>query len=92
MSHAPDTSKFQPGPASTLGALPRVTLVQIAAVPRRRDAGDWDEVGEEDGAANERALTHGERFLSVSGVNGERLWVPTEANRSAPTVLTSGEY
>jgi hypothetical protein len=93
MSHTPQTPQFKAGTiVTTLGALQVATPAQIAAILRRHAAGDWGEVDKEDAAANEHALKHGERLLSVYDVNGEKLWVITEANRSATTVLTPGEY
>jgi hypothetical protein len=85
--------KFQPGSiVTTLGALDVATHEQIAVILRRHLSGDWGEVDKEDTAANEQALKHGERLLSVYDVNGEKLWVITEADRSATTVLTPSEY
>jgi hypothetical protein len=87
--------KFQSGTVvMTIGA--REVLEgnqhQLLVLLQRHLSGDWGEVGKEDAAANERALTHGERLLSSYTVKGERLWILTEADRSATTVLTPGEY
>jgi len=65
---------------------------QIDQILRRHLSGDWGAVDREDAAANEWALKHDERLMSVYDVNGEKLWVVTEADRSATTVLTPGEY
>lgn len=89
----PTGPKFQPGTiVTTLGALEVATNDQIAALLRRHLAGDWGELDEHDVAANEQALKHSERLLSAYSVNGEKLWVLTEADRSVTTVLTPGEY
>jgi hypothetical protein len=93
MTDAPDQIKFQPGSiVTTLGALDVATHEQIAAILARHLSGDWGEVDREDAAANEQALKYGERLMSVYDVNGEKLWVITEADRSATTVLLPREY
>jgi hypothetical protein len=93
MTDTPAQIKFQPGTiVTTLGALDVATREQIAVILARHLRGDWGEVDHEDAAANERAIKDGERLLSVYDVNGEKLWVITEANRSATTVLTPDEY
>jgi hypothetical protein len=54
---------------------------------------DWGDVGEEDRKANEEALETGERLLSVYRTNrGLKVWVITEAERSATTILLPHEY
>ena len=59
----------------------------------RHAAGDWGDLDAEDRAANERALCTGERILSAYQLaDGQRLWVITEADRSATTILLPGEY
>jgi len=59
--------------------------------------GDWGELSEHDVQANERALLDGERLLSVypletGGSDAGRLWVLTEADRSATTLLLPSDY
>ncbi len=51
--------------------------------------GDWGTVSKEDWAANDRALKDGERLISAYALprTGERVWVLTEWDRSATTVL-----
>ncbi len=58
----------------------------------RHHAGDWGEVGKSDAKANERALKNGERLLSVYTVDGTKLWIITEADRSVTTILLPSEY
>ena len=54
--------------------------------------GQWGDVDEEDAQANEAALRSGERLLSACWkAKGERLWVITEADRSATTLLPPEE-
>lgn len=80
-------------------ALARERGVDLLALLRRHAAGDWGQVCPEDAHANERALDHGARLLSAYELPSEggraaggRLWVITEADRSATTVLLPSEY
>jgi len=59
---------------------------------KRHIACDWSEMDEEDQKANRRALERGERILSAYWHGKIRVWVITEADRSATTVLLSDEY
>jgi hypothetical protein len=58
----------------------------------RHQSGDWGDVVAEDRRANDRDLREGGRLLSVYDVGGSRVWVITEADRSATTILLPGEY
>ena len=59
----------------------------------RHIKGDWGDVCDEDRQANEDALQHGERLLSVYRTSkGVKLWVITEADRSSTCVLLPEEY
>lgn len=67
--------------------------IGILSVIRRHANGDWGLVGDEDWEANEQALAHGTRLLSAYKMqNGRRVWVITEGDRSATTVLFPEEY
>lgn len=73
-----------------LDALPdpqqRLTLL------RRHASGDWGDVCADDAAVNEAALRNGSRIFSAYQVGEERVWVITEADRSATTILLPNEY
>ncbi len=64
----------------------------------RHLSGDWGDVDAHDQQANEQALIpdeHGEydRVLSAYTLNDDtRIWIITEADRSATTVLLPDEY
>lgn len=59
----------------------------------RHVAGDWGDLGPEDKAANDAALTTGARIFSAYTLpTTERLWIITEADRSATTLLLPIEY
>jgi hypothetical protein len=60
---------------------------------KRHVIGDWGEVDERDRAENDRSVGAGCRLLSAYKLRtGERLWVITEADRSATTLLLPSEY
>ncbi len=59
----------------------------------RHQAGDWGEVCAEDKALNDRALQEGSRLLGAYRTRmGRKIWVITEADRSATTLLLPEEY
>jgi hypothetical protein len=54
---------------------------------------DWGDVSSEDKEENDYNLEHGFRVLSSFRTNaGHRLWIITEADRSATTLLLPEEY
>lgn len=60
---------------------------------RRHASGDWGEVCAEDASLNDQAVKHGGRLLSAYRTRrGIRIWVITEADRSATTLLLPDEY
>lgn len=60
---------------------------------QRHQCGDWGELSEEDKRENELSLKHDFRILSAyRTAKGARLWVITEADRSATTILLPEEY
>jgi hypothetical protein len=59
----------------------------------RHANGDCGNVDDHDRKANEYALEHGLRVLSAYTLSsGERIWIITEADRSATTILLPSEY
>lgn len=59
----------------------------------RHHRGDWGELDEEDRRANELALKHGDRLLSVyHASDGTKFYVITEWDRSVTTVLLPEDY
>lgn len=62
---------------------------------RRHAAGDWGDICEEDKKTNEESLDerNPRRVMSAYKLSGERvLWIITEWNREATTVLMPDEY
>ena len=59
----------------------------------RHVTGDWGDLPEEDIEENEFSVEHGFRILSAYRLpTGVRIWVITEADRSATTFLLPSEY
>jgi len=68
------------------GQMPQVFL-------RRHVQGDWGEVCAEDKRLNDASVKDGTRILSAYYTSlQEKLWVITEADRSATTLLLPSEY
>ncbi len=60
---------------------------------RRHVSGDWGELSAEDVEENELSLREGFRLLSAyRTAKGQKLWLITEADRSATTILLPSEY
>jgi hypothetical protein len=66
----------------------------IAADPylKRHVSGDWGMVPPEDAKANRLAVDRGARILSSYDIEGKRVWIITEADRSVTTLLFPEEY
>ena len=78
-----------PGAIAALGKADQLPDVFLA----RHVAGDWGEVPSEDQAENELSVEHGFRILSeYRSRQGDRVWVITEADRSATTILLPEDY
>lgn len=78
-----------PGALDTL----RQAGVDPLALLARHVTGDWGQLPEEDVEANREALAQGFRLLSAYPLEtGERLWIITEWDRSATTILRPDEY
>ena len=59
----------------------------------RHKHGDWGELCAEDRRENERALRVGSRLLSSYRTrNEDKLWIISEGDRSATTLLLPEEY
>jgi hypothetical protein len=55
--------------------------------------GDWGEVPDADKQENEFSVEQGFRILSAYTTSaGDRIWILTEADRSATTILLPQEY
>lgn len=75
-----------------IGALEEAEESPLAFLSRHAK-GDWGLVDEQDAASNDEAVIHGERILSAyKTALGVKLWIITEADRSATTILLPSEY
>lgn len=80
---------------ATPGALRLMLMngVDPQALLRRHVTGDWSEMDAEDQATNHEAIKHGARIFSAYRVSpSHRIWVITESDRSATTLLKPNEY
>ena len=66
--------------------------VDAALLLSRHENGDWGDLDEEDSASNQAAVTHGDRILSCYNIQGTRVYVITEADRSSTCILLASEY
>lgn len=66
--------------------------LDVVGLLHRHRAGDWGCVSEHDAQANDHAVEGGTRVLSAYETAGGRLWIITESDRSATTVLLPSEY
>jgi hypothetical protein len=90
------TARFSLGSTvATPGAITALARAGETPLPYlvRHSAGDWGELDREDKAENESAVKDGLRILSAYLLaDGTRIWVITEADRSATTILLPEEY
>lgn len=80
---------------ATPGALTAISEAHTTplALLGRHLRGDWGHLCTEDERANRYALKHGLRLLSAYTLSEEnRIWIITEADRSATTLLLPSEY
>ncbi len=86
--------KFELGQVvATPAIVDDVPRAEILNAIQRHESGDWGTVCEEDARANDMALKDGTRVLSVYDTSaGQKIFVITEADRSATTVLFPREY
>jgi len=86
--------KFQPGNiVATPGALSLAENgINLLAYLQRHLNGDWGDLSEEDKTENEFSLQRGYRLLSAYQTLHGKLWIITEADRSATTFLLPSEY
>jgi len=88
------TQKFLAGQILiTVSAQQQLSESDVQQALRRHLAGDWGDCEPEDAAANDLALTEGDRLLSVyHTAESVKFWIITEADRSATTVLLPDDY
>lgn len=63
------------------------------ALLMRHSTGDWGDLCDSDKQANDADLAHGGRLLSAYVLgDGTKLWIITEHDRSATTLLLPSDY
>lgn len=80
---------------ATPGALAALERAKqpAACFVSRHEVGDWGELERTDVAENEYSVAHGFRLLNSYRTDaGDRLWIITEADLSATTLLLPEEY
>ena len=78
---------------ATPGALQTFDRDFLATCFDRHMHGDWGEMCDDDKRANDDALKHGGRLFSAyEDEQGRKLWIITEADRAATTLLLPDEY
>lgn len=96
MSRYTNGPRFPMGrPLITPGAQAALDAAGVSGVVllARHIHGDWGDLSAEDLAANELALLTGKRLLSAYAVpGGKKIWIISEADRSATTILLPEEY
>ena len=59
----------------------------------RHASGDWGDLDDDDKASNDYDLRHGGRLLSAYYLKDQtKIWIITEYDRSATTILLPSEY
>ena len=72
--------------------------VASVALLNRHQRGDWGDLTRHDRTANDAALVNGSRLLSAYLINGDRIWIITEAvgedgaTRASSCLLLPSEY
>jgi hypothetical protein len=98
---APMEAKVSPGQVvCTPGVLETFDRTDLILSLSRHLRGDWGDIAEADKIANDDVLLSGGRLFSAYWINntaafwikGEKLWIITEADRSATTLLLPSEY
>ncbi len=79
---------------ATPGALALLAEAGIAATEllSRHASGDWGDIPAEDAAENRRSIEQGFRVMSSYDIDGQRVWLITEADRRSTTLLLPSEY
>lgn len=62
------------------------------ALYARHARNDWGDMCDDDKAANDQALINGSRIFSGYETSEGKVWIITEADRSATTMLFPSEY
>ena len=93
---AEKAAKFELGQCViTPGAIVALTFNHVSPqlLLYRHSHGDYGDLSEEDKRLNDEAIETGDRILSAySLADGEKVWIISEGDRSASTILLPSEY
>jgi len=64
----------------------------VACCIERHSNGDWRALFAEDKIANDKSVIIGMQILSAHTFQGNKLWIITEGDKSATTVLLPDEH
>ena len=70
----------------------KVFTQEVMMCLQRHSQCDWGDVSEADKQCNDEAIQMGDRILSAYETTQGRIWIITEADRSATTILFPDEY
>jgi len=87
--------KFNPGQmVATIGVLELMRLkgFDLQGLMLRHIESDWGDVTEATRRENERALSEGGRLMSVYDVEGQRVFVVTDADRTLTKAMLSEDF
>jgi hypothetical protein len=77
---------------TTRGIAEQFDSLEVGALLTRHMNGDWGNLSNNDMKLNEIALTENDRVFSAYETPKGKVWVITEYDRSATTVMLSDEY
>ena len=81
-----------PGALEALGSGESERSANLYALLARHVSGDWGDLTEEDRRENDLSIERRLRILSSYDVEGTKVWIITEADRSSTCVLLPEEY
>ena len=64
----------------------------LSKILMRHCSGDWGDVSDDDKELNDQSVADGTRIMSQYTVDGDKVWIITEADRSSTTILLPEEY
>lgn len=93
IKHGPWFPMGNPAITPAAEAVLNATGIHPIRLLARHIHGDWNDLSAEDLAENELALLTGKRLLSSYALpGGGKVWIITEADRSATTILLPDDY
>lgn len=65
---------------------------EVTKALRRYASGDWGDICAEDAQMNNEAVNGGDRILAAYNTSNGKIWIITEWDRSATTILYPEDY